>query len=117
MNNPSDLPELLDLDEDIPELEDTSVSFHDLYSNLLQKKDIIVRIKKDDLQVLKDGMTRIKYDTGQKAIKAGFKPDARRLDYAIIEEHLEQDEISVRLWLKQRNGIKVLEMKETIRVM
>lgn len=117
MTTPIELPDINDPpDDDTFQEEDISYNFRELMDLLLEKKDIIITVPTDQVEILKKGLYARKSKDTYKLTKAGVKAGTDILSFLTYfyknEDGTEdKDKTCVRVKLGARKSVTVLNIE------
>jgi len=102
--------DLISLD-DIPDDEQTYMSYSDIYKELLTNEELILVIERGAEQVLRRRLTVLKAKDIAKMKDAGLAAEDSKLEFIIIEdEDIPKSLIKLQIVLKARPRIRVYSM-------
>ena len=99
--------------EDILDDENTSYDFTELYNTVVQNKDIILTIPRDQVELLKKGLSVKKSKENQKLKSAGLVASNEAFSFLTYddEETKETENTKVRVKLGPRTTVNVLKIE------
>lgn len=94
------------------EVEESGVTFEDLYAFLLEKEDIQITIDADKEEDVRRGITLVKHAHVKKLKAAGQKIDEKQIKFCVVRtiEGTEPKQIILQVWLVRRSSVHIHKM-------